>query len=104
MNGSINMWLQIILVCTTLTIVQSWILPPGDFLSDFASEHDRTSIIIYLPQNIPQKWIKNHFVSGSTKSQLQWVEELLEFNKNVESLNISNSASIVLHHINNLKK
>jgi len=28
----------------------------------------------------------------------------IDINKNVESLNISNSASIVLHHINNLKK
>ena len=28
---------------------------------------------------------KEGLVSGSTKSQLQWVEELLEFNKNVES-------------------
>ena len=28
---------------------------------------------------------KEGLVSGSSKSQLQWVEELLEFNKNVES-------------------
>ena len=60
------MWLQSILVCTSLSIVKSWTLPPRDFLANFATEHDRTSIIIYLPeQKIPQKWFKNYFVGGS---------------------------------------
>ena len=57
-----NMWLLIILVCISVSNVKPWILPPRDFLSNFANEHDRTSIIIYLPQKIPQKWIKDYFV------------------------------------------
>ena len=60
------MWVQSILVCISASIVNSWILPPGDFLHDFMTEHGRTSIIIYLPQKIPQKWIQ--FVSRSNKS------------------------------------
>ena len=65
---SVNMWLQSLLVCISVSIVKSWILPPKDFLIDFATKHDRTSIIIYLPhQKLPQKWIKNIFVSGSDK-------------------------------------
>ena len=62
------MWLQSILVCIFVSVATSWILPPGDFLRQVATEHDRTSIIIYLPHMIPLKWIKNNFVGRSNKS------------------------------------
>ena len=63
------MWSQIILVCISVSIMKSWTLPPANFLSNFATEHDRTSIIIYLPdQKIPHKWIKNYFSGGSDKN------------------------------------
>ena len=59
------MWILNILVCISVSCVTSWVLPPKEFLSHFATEHDRTFIIIYLPQKMPLKWIKNYFISGS---------------------------------------
>ena len=62
------MWLQRIIVGISVTIVKSWILPPGDFVSNFVDEHGRSSITIYLPQMVPLKWIKNNFVSEASKN------------------------------------
>ena len=43
------------------TSVQSWVLPPGNFLSQFASRHDRASITVYLPTtDVSRKLIRNN--------------------------------------------
>ena len=59
------MWIQSIIMCISVSVVKSWTLPPGEFLNNFATEHDRTSIILYLPQKIPIKWLKNYHFNGS---------------------------------------
>ena len=88
----VKMWFQSFFVCISFTVVKSWTLPSRDFLSEFAIEHDRTSIIFYLPQKIPvQKWIKNDFCSGSYKNiQVSFVIPSLLANASQELLTFKN--------------
>ena len=47
--------------------VQSWVLPSGNFLNEFAITHDRSSITVYLPSSdVSRKLIKNNQKSATT--------------------------------------
>ena len=60
----------------SLGSIQSWVFPPGIFLNEFASMHDRASITVYLPStNVYRKLIVNNqksatFVNVSNESKL----------------------------------
>ena len=36
------------------------ILPPAEFINEFAHEHDRNFITFYIPENSSVKWLKWH--------------------------------------------
>ena len=41
--------------------ISSWVLPPGDFLTQFALKHNRASITVYLPsKNASRNLIKRN--------------------------------------------
>ena len=45
---------------TVLHLSYSWDLPPAQFLTQFAMEHDRSSITLYIPTGMSTKLINDH--------------------------------------------
>ena len=63
--------LHCILLFSFFSPIQSWILPPGSFLSEFATSHDRASITVYLPTS--------EFSTKSIRNNQKYVTSILEF-------------------------
>ena len=36
----------------------AWNKPNPNFIYDFADAHDRTSIVLHLPEKVPNTWVK----------------------------------------------
>ena len=64
---------NILILCISLTF--AWDIPPANFLCEFAIAHDRSSIIIYLPNNLSKEWINWH--KNSFSKYVLWYSALL---------------------------
>ena len=38
-------------------LIHAWVVPPGNFINEFANQHQLTSITIYLPSNMADPWV-----------------------------------------------
>ena len=39
----------------------SWNLPPVDFITSFAQKHDRSKLVVCLPEGMKEMDVNNHF-------------------------------------------
>ena len=95
--------LHFTLLFSLFSPIQSWILPPGSFLSEFATSHDRASITVYLPTS--------EFSTKSIRNNQKYVTSILEFATNqskaeergslFQNLRIPHESDIFLFKISN---
>ena len=43
-------------ICS-IAMIHAWVVPPANFINEFAIQHQLTSITIYLPTNMADPWV-----------------------------------------------